>query len=120
MSHQGHEGWFPECLVCGMGNLGGIVCVTPDVWDRHGTAPVVGDMSGNSILTKEADGHWWKRCLLCEAKVLADSAAWGSVAYCVGCWNHFTTRDLYPPASAIAARRMSEAEWGGGPRRQLP
>ena len=27
MSHQGYEGWFPECLVCGCGNVGAIVCL---------------------------------------------------------------------------------------------
>ena len=27
MSHQGEEGWYPECIVCNSGNLGSeVVC----------------------------------------------------------------------------------------------
>jgi len=26
MSNQGEEGWYPECIVCDMGNLGNVVC----------------------------------------------------------------------------------------------
>lgn len=112
MSHQGHEGWFPECLVCGMGNLNGIVCVTPDYVDQHGLTPIVGTMAGTSRLAREDDGHWWKHCLLCDHPSLSDPGSWGSVAYCIGCWNHFTSRGLYPPASVSIGRRMSAAGWG--------
>jgi len=27
MSHQGEEGWYPECKDCGCGNLGEVVCI---------------------------------------------------------------------------------------------
>jgi len=27
MSHQGMEGWYPECEECGCGNLGKVVCI---------------------------------------------------------------------------------------------
>ncbi len=26
MSHQGVEGWYPECEICKMGNLSKVVC----------------------------------------------------------------------------------------------
>lgn len=26
MSHQGEDGWYPECKVCDCGNLGNVVC----------------------------------------------------------------------------------------------
>ena len=29
MSHQGYEGWFPECINCGFGNVGAVVCLDP-------------------------------------------------------------------------------------------
>jgi hypothetical protein len=112
VSHQWSPGWFPECLVCGMGNLGGIVCVTPDFDQQHGLTPIIGEMAGTSALEHREDGHWWMGCLLCDQVTLADAEAWGSVAYCTGCWNHFTLRGLYPPTSAAAARRMSETDWG--------
>ena len=27
MSHQGEDGWYPECSECDMGNLGKVVCI---------------------------------------------------------------------------------------------
>ena len=33
MSHQGMEGWYPECCECGCGNLGGSV-VCKDCYDK--------------------------------------------------------------------------------------
>lgn len=111
MSHQGHQGWFPECLVCGMGNLGGIVCLSANQ-DVHGLTPIVGKRSGISGLTQDEAGHWWMQCLLCDRRVLSDALSWGSYAYCIGCWNHFTSRGLFPPASAAQARGMTSAEWG--------
>jgi len=27
MSHQGMDGWYPECEECGMGNCGKMVCL---------------------------------------------------------------------------------------------
>ena len=115
MSHQGHEGWFPECLVCGMGNLSGIVCVTPDYADQHGLTPIVGSTPATSKFERGEDGHWWKHCLLCDHPALSDPGAWGSVAYCTGCWNHFTSRGLYPPVSAASAQRMPTSDWGALP-----
>ncbi|GAB2678841.1 hypothetical protein GCM10009743_63900 [Kribbella swartbergensis] len=112
MSHQGYEGWFPECLVCGMGNLGGVVCLAPDHGDVHGLIPIVGERSGTSDLSRDENGHWWMQCLLCDSRVLSDPFSWGSRAYCVGCWNHFTSRGLFPPVCAFDARRMTDLEWG--------
>jgi hypothetical protein len=111
MSHQGYEGWFPECLVCGMGNLGGIVCLTPNHEEVHGLTPIVGERSGISHLAQDDAGHWWMQCLLCDHRVLSDPFAWGSCAYCAGCWNHFTSRGLYPPGSVSAARAITAADW---------
>ena len=116
MSHQGYEGWFPGCLVCGMGNLGGIICLSPAAWDDHDFQVIRGSVSGVSPLRQAADGHWWKEFLLCDQQVLADPNVWGSMAFCIGCWNHFAARGLHPPATAIAARRLSEVEWDGLPR----
>ena len=75
MSHQGHHGWFPECLICGLGNLGAIVCVTPDFGDQHGLTPIVGPDLEISTLEQGSDGHWWKSCLLCDHLTLADARA---------------------------------------------
>lgn len=94
-----------------MGNLSGIVCITPDYADQHGLTPVA-DPNSMSELTLEDDGHWWMSCLLCDQRALSDPGAWGSVAYCVRCWNHFVERRLYPPSSMMGARRMTPAEWG--------
>jgi hypothetical protein len=114
MSHQGYEGWFPECVVCGMGNLRGVICMTPLVDERHGLTPIVGPRRGDSELFG-ADNHWWKRCLLCDTVMCSDAFSWGSLAYCIECWNHFTKRGLYPPSTGVAARRMTAQEWAFPP-----
>lgn len=112
VSHQGYEGWFPECVVCGMGNLSGIVCLSP-VEDEHLLAPIAGVASGISNLAQDKHGHWWKSCLLCHRRVISDPLSWGSLAYCVGCWNHFSSQGLQPPRSVILGRRMPASAWEG-------
>lgn len=101
MSHQGYEGWFPECLICGMGNLGGIVCLTAD-GEVHGLTPIVAGRSGISDLVRDDASHRWKQCLLRDHRVLSDPFAWGSRAYCIGCWDHFTTQGMFPPTTALS------------------
>jgi hypothetical protein len=113
MSHQGFPGWFPECLVCGAGNLPGIVCLSPPE-EAHGLIPINACSPGLSMET-ERDGHVWKQCLLCETLMLADPFSWGSFGYCTDCWNRFAERGLFPPSSAASARRMSAEQWGCGP-----
>lgn len=27
MSHQGEEGWYPECEICGCNNLREVICI---------------------------------------------------------------------------------------------
>jgi hypothetical protein len=113
MSHQGLEGWFPECFICGGGNLNGVICMTPLVDEEHGFQPIRGEMSGISELRHE-DGHSWKRCLLCPTQMVSDPFSWGSYAYCIECWNDFASRGVYPPTSASRARRLTPEEWGAG------
>lgn len=95
-----------------MGNLGGVVCMTAAQEDEHGLTPIKGARSGISDFY-ESDDHSWMRCLLCTTVMLSDPMSWGSLAYCIGCWNHFTERGLYPPGTASQARRMSADDWGG-------
>jgi hypothetical protein len=109
VSQQGDPGWFPECLICGMGNLPGVVCLSPPEED-HGLTPLGRDSPTVSVET-ERDGHVWKLCLLCDTVTLADPFAWGSRAYCVECWNAFVGRGLFPPRSAVAARRLHAGQW---------
>ena len=86
MSHQGYAGWFPECMVCGAGNLNRFVCITPFQLEEHGLVEV-DDGSSPEAESFEADGHAWKRCALCSTVALADPFSWGSVGYCADCWN---------------------------------
>src|SRR5262249_14251950 len=93
MSHQGCEGWFPECLVCGSGNLGPIVCLDPTCHEHAGLRTI--KATDQRLVLR--GGHWWKLCQLCERPVLSDAGAWGTFALCVGCWNTFALADVYPP-----------------------
>jgi hypothetical protein len=95
MSHQGFEGWFPECLVCGCGNVGPVVCLDPACHEQHGLRTV--EATDERLATH--DGHFWKLCQLCERRYLSDPGAWGSFALCLGCWNEFARADVYPPTS---------------------
>ena len=114
MSHQGYEGWFPECFVCGMGNLTGVICLIPLQDEHHGLTPIRGKVSGPSEFVQE-NGHWWKGCLVCDTRTLSDPFSWGSLTYCIECWNGFVERGVYPPASAVEARRMTPEQWGARP-----
>lgn len=97
MSHQGLPGWFPECVICGLGHLGGFVCLHVQQEEVHGLVRVTGLERDEPNLWEE-DGHWWTRCLLCETAALSDPVAWGSVGYCVGCWNSYVRRGMFPPS----------------------
>jgi hypothetical protein len=98
MSHQGYQGWFPECLVCGCGNVGPVVCLDPTCHEHYGLRTVdATDASDERLVTH--DGHFWKLCQLCERRLLSDPGAWGSFGLCVECWNKFARADVYPPTS---------------------
>src|SRR5437660_9460439 len=95
MSHQGCDGWFPECLVCGLGNVGPIVCLDPTCHERHELRVV--DSADEGLVTQ--DGHSWKCCHLCDRPFISDPGAWGSFALCLKCWNKFARAGVYPPTS---------------------
>ena len=35
MGNQGEDGWFPVCLVCGLGNVGCVVCLDPTCHEQR-------------------------------------------------------------------------------------
>ena len=35
MGNQGEDGWFPVCLVCGLGNAGCVVCLDPTCHEQR-------------------------------------------------------------------------------------
>lgn len=113
MTNQSYEGWYPECLVCGMGNLGPIVCLDPHDHADAVSARRILDGDGPEALIQDDDGHWWKRCRLCDRRVLSDPFA-ASIGLCAGCWNHSPERGQYPPSSAeelasVATERLPPA-----------
>ena len=104
MSHQGYEGWFPECIVCGMGNVGAVVCLDPTCHEAQGINPIelkpTKYVDGNltvDIKLVEEDKHWWKCCQLCDRRIHADGGAFGSYAICVECFNSYVNRGEQPP-----------------------
>lgn len=86
VSHQGYEGWFPECINCGMGNLRGVVCLRPD----HEPADLPPkEARGQLSELTQTDGHWWKLCLICSGRILSDPLSWGVYALCLSCaWTY--------------------------------
>jgi hypothetical protein len=106
MSHQGYEGWFPECIVCGMGSVGAVVCLDPTCHEANGLKPVElkhskyteGNLVTDEKLIKE-DEHWWKCCQLCDRRIHADAGAFGSYAICVECFNEYVNRGENPPTT---------------------
>jgi len=89
------EFWFPECILCGSGNLGGVVCLSPACHEKHGLHVVTGE----KIIKLHEDGHAWRGCQFCESRMLADAGAWGSLAICTECWNLFAEAGRYPPVT---------------------
>jgi hypothetical protein len=104
MSHQGYEGWFPECVVCHCGNVGPVVCLDPTCHEAHGlktielkpTKHIAGNLAVDEGLIEE-DGHWWKCCQLCGRRIHADPGAFGSYAICVECFNQCVSQGQEPP-----------------------
>lgn len=95
MSNQGEDGYFPVCLVCGMGNLGPVVCLDPTCHEqREGRV-----IEGAKEKYLEAAGHAWQLCQFCDGRVRSDGGAFGTYALCVACWNSFAREGLLPPAS---------------------
>ena len=105
MSHQGHEGWFPECIVCHSGNVGPVVCLDPTCHESHGPNQVdpkkkyvAGDLTVDELMVNE-DHHWWKCCQVCGRRIHADAGAFGSYAICVDCFNASIREGKSPPTS---------------------
>lgn len=98
MSHYGIEGWFPECILCGCGNVGAVVCLNRQCHEQYieGPREYTDEIFADDGLIEE-DGHWWKCCRLCDTRIHADPFAFGSYALCVACWHQFAKLGQYPP-----------------------
>ena len=101
MQGQTGEGWFPVCLICGMGHMPTVVCLDPECHEDHCGKTV--DPPGSRQVF--ADGHSWKSCALCQRWLLSDPDAWGSYALCCNCYNQYATLGIVPPSS-IAQMRL--------------
>lgn len=96
MSHQGLEGWFPECLICGCGNLGAIVCLDPTCHELS-IGRVIPPGADSPLRIR--DSHHWKDCHFCLRCVRSDGGAFGTYALCSDCWNRFAQNKMLPPTS---------------------
>jgi hypothetical protein len=93
MSNQGKDGYFPLCLVCGMGNVGCVVCLDPTCHEKHQGEAIAG---AREKYLEEA-GHAWQLCQFCDNYVRSDGGAFGTYALCVECWNRFARAGRLPP-----------------------
>lgn len=93
--------WFPECLICGKGNLGAVVCLNHGCHEKHGLV-LIDDVRGNE---HEKDGHYWNKCEFCVVLMLADPWSIGSFAICSDCWNSYVRLEQYPPVSPLEIGR---------------
>ncbi len=106
MSHQEMNGWFPECLICGMGNLNGVVCLDPTcheyIYESAHDAPMP-----SSTTEHHSHGHFWKTCAACQKDILADGGSWGTYGICTECFaSYFHARRLPPENPAEVARHL--------------
>ena len=106
VSHQGYEGWFPECLNCGGGNVGPVVCLAPHQEDQHADRRSLDERSDPNLF--QDGGHWFKKCQLCDLVMFSDPLAFGSFALCVSCWNSFVDQGFVPPTSGTEMRRLGD------------
>src|SRR3569832_1407244 len=98
MSHQGYEGWFPECIVCGMGNLSGVICLNPGCHERfYEESDEAPGVAGSGL--QQRDGHCWEKCCCCSHLMLSDALAWGSLGICISCFTAYFRARRLPPYS---------------------
>ncbi len=100
MSNPGENGWFPECLVCGMGNIGCAVCLDPTCHERR--AGII--IAGAREKYLEQAGHCWQLCQFCDRPMLSDGGAFGVYGLCTGCWNAYAQAGRLPPSSPEEVR----------------
>jgi hypothetical protein len=96
MSLQSNEGWFPECLMCGCGNLSAVVCLDPTC--HEAAAGSIVPSNADSVLYSR-DGHYWKDCYFCSKLIRSDGGSFGTYALCADCWNACAKRKEIPPSS---------------------
>jgi hypothetical protein len=110
MSPQGCEGWFPECLACGMGNVGPVVCLDPTCYEQYEAedGETLDEDTDERLIAQ--DGHWWKCCQLCDRRIHADPGAWGSFALCVGCFNAALRAGEMPPYCQSPPQRRERGD----------
>ena len=110
MSHQGQQGWFPECIVCHLGNVGPVICLDPTCHEKYGRPEgLTNSLDHYENLCRDEklineDGHWWKCCQLCDRRLLSDPGAFGSFAICVECFHKFASRGERAPTAPWQVR----------------
>ena len=97
MSHQGYEGRFPECINCGSGNVGAVVCLDPTCHETNEFKPIDFKPIDEKLIVENE--HWWKCCQLCDRRIHADGGAWGTYALCVKCYNDYANSGITPPTT---------------------
>ena len=85
MSSQYYEYWFPECVRCGCGNVGKVVCLDEACHARNKGKIIDNEMGDGELI--ESNGHYYKCCVWCRSQMNADPCAWESKAICSTCWN---------------------------------
>ena len=93
VSNQGEDGWFPECLVCRMGNIGPAVCLDPTCHEAHEGEAIDGAIEK----FVKTGGHAWQLCQFCDRRILSDGGSFGVYALCVECWNAYAAAGRLPP-----------------------
>jgi hypothetical protein len=110
MSHQGIEGWFPECLICGMGNLSGIVCLDPtchaNIYESAHDAP-----AASASESHHSRGHFWKTCAACQRDIRADGGSWGTYGICTECFGSYFRAHRLPPENPAEVTRHLQHGW---------
>jgi len=95
MSSQTSVGWFPECHICGFGNIGTFCCLRPECLEAARNLPREQWFDVNvwrrTQPLQDKCGEWWSRCIICNKQVLASPEAWGSFACCFNCATGLTT-----------------------------
>ena len=98
MSHQGYEGWFPECIVCNMGNVSGAICLDSTCHEMfYADSLEAPRVSEGDFLFR--DNHHWKKCCCCDHLMLSDPGAWGSYCICISCFTVYFRARRLPPNS---------------------
>lgn len=90
MSNQNREGWFPECLICFLGNIGEHICLPCGLKGEVDSEKLMAAQNQENYPEPYLRGnHYYLNCFQCQRGTIADGGSYGVYAICLNCYPKF-------------------------------